>query len=534
MHAKRIAAGLWRTMIVTHRYLGIAVGVLMLLWFVSGIVMMYVGFPQPAGRERLQGLPRIDWHTCCRFDTADVPDSQPVGRAEIEMLLGAPVLRLPRVLVPVQTMALADGTYKRLVIGEAKEVALAAAPRVNDQPAPLIAAEEIDEDQWTLNRYHQEQPIFRFAFGDLDRSVLYVSGASGRVVLRTTLAQRFWNWLGAIPHWLYLEPLRTDPWLWTQTVIWSSVLASLLTIIGLYLGIAQFRRGRDGGVSPYRGLFYWHHLSGLVFGVVALAFVASGLVSMNPWGFLNSRGAGERARLEGQPPRWAEVKASILALRERSIEAVSLSLSSYDGKLFWFATGEDGNTRRLDASGNVAPIAEGDLIEAATRLAAPAGIATQGMLDDGDAYAYYLGDGGSAPAPVYRVIANDAESTRYYIDPTSGALLQRADSNRRWHRWLFGAIHRLDFAAWIRVRPAWDVILIALMLGGAALSTIGIYMALRRVRHDIMMLFRLARKSLVGRRNAFPYREVGATRHSPGLQTVSEGAGRFAGAKSPQ
>jgi hypothetical protein len=56
---------------------------------------------------------------------------------------------------------------------------MAPAPRVNDQPAPLIAAEEIDEDQWTLNRY--EQPIFRFAFGDLDRSVLYISGASGRV-----------------------------------------------------------------------------------------------------------------------------------------------------------------------------------------------------------------------------------------------------------------------------------------------------------------------------------------------------------------
>jgi hypothetical protein len=60
-----------------------------------------------------------------------------------------------------------------------------------------------------------------------------------------------------------------------------------LHIIGLYLGIVQFKRGRDGRLSPYRGLFYWHHLSGLVFGVVTLAFVASGVVSMNPWGFLD-------------------------------------------------------------------------------------------------------------------------------------------------------------------------------------------------------------------------------------------------------
>jgi hypothetical protein len=97
------------------------------------------------------------------------------------------------------------------------------------------------------------------------------------------------------------------------------------------------------------------------------------------------------------------------------------------------------------------------------------------------------------------VIANDAESTRYYIDPTSGALLQRVDSNRRWHRWLFGAIHRLDFAAWIRVRPAWDIILVALMLGGFAVSATGVYLALRRVRNDLGTLFRLLAWPRAGR-----------------------------------
>jgi uncharacterized iron-regulated membrane protein len=92
--------------------------------------------------------------------------------------------------------------------------------------------------------------------------------------------------------------------------------------------------------------------------------------------------------------------------------------------------------------------------------------------------------------PVYRVILNDQENTRYYLDPTTGALLARVDANRRWNRWLFGAIHRLDFAAWVRVRPAWDIILIALMLGGFALSATGVYLAVRRVRNDVILLFR--------------------------------------------
>jgi hypothetical protein len=72
------------------------------------------------------------------------------------------------------------------------------------------------------------------------------------------------------------------------------------------------------------------------------------------------------------------------------------------------------------------------------------------VIEKGDAN--YIGDRTSAGLLVYRVVANDAESTRYYINPTSGALVQRADSKRRRHRWLFAAIHRLDFAAWIRVR----------------------------------------------------------------------------------
>jgi hypothetical protein len=119
---------------------------------------------------------------------------------------------------------------------------------------------------------------------------------------------RFWNWFGAIPHWLYFKDLRTDRWLWIQTVVWTSIIGSFLTLFGLYLGIAQWRGGKNGRLSPYRRTFYWHHVTGLMFGVVALAFVASGLISMNPWGFLDSRGvAGERSRLEGSAPNWAAV-----------------------------------------------------------------------------------------------------------------------------------------------------------------------------------------------------------------------------------
>jgi hypothetical protein len=387
-----------------------------------------------------------------------------------------------------------------LELGEAQEVALAAMTRPNGEAPPIAVADEIEQDQWILNRFERELPVYRFTFADAEGTVLYISGQSGKTVLRTTASERFWNWFGAIPHWLYFKDLRTDRSLWIQTVVWTSIIGSFLTLFGLYLGIAQWRRGKNGRLSPYRGIFYWHHITGLVFGLVALAFVASGLVSMHPWGFLDSRGvAGERGRLEGSAPRWAAVRASVDALRAHSIDAVHLSLSRSGGDIYWLATKADGSVTRLEAMGHPAPIAEPELTTAATRLAATNGIAEQRLISEPDTY--FVGSGGRLP--VYRVILDDAENTRYYLDPTTGALLARVDANRRWNRWLFGAIHRLDFSAWVRVRPAWDIILIALMLGGCAVSATGVYLAVRRVRNDLVMLFRAVTSSRgIARRNS--------------------------------
>ena len=101
--------------------------------------------------------------------------------------------------------------------------------------------------------------------------------------------------------------------------------------------------------------------------------------------------------------------------------------------------------------------------------------------------------------PVYRVILNDEQRTRYYLDPASGALLQRADANGRWHRWLFGGLHRLDFTAVMRTRPLWDVLVLALMLGGLVISVTGCYLGVRRVRADLRGLFRRNGRAVASR-----------------------------------
>jgi hypothetical protein len=139
-----------------------------------------------------------------------------------------------------------------------------------------------------------------------------------------------------------------------------------LTVPGLYLGMAQFRRGKDGKRSPCRGLFCWHHLAGLMFGTT-LSFVVSGLVSMNPWGFLESRGCGgETGRLGARRPVGAK-SASLAIMRIKSPNAVSLTTAPLGGKLFWLVTAADGTVARLDADDNAA-LRSDELAQAAKRI----------------------------------------------------------------------------------------------------------------------------------------------------------------------
>src|SRR2546423_476785 len=420
-----MASFLWRATVIKHRYLGVLIGLLMVMWFVSGIVMMYVPFPQVRETERLRFLSPIFWQSCCQYGTLN--DEARVTRVQIENHLGAPALRLR---APGQLDSLYDLAHDARVpidADTARKVVLEAAPGVIRRPASIVAYEQIPLDQFTIGRAQRDRPLQRFSFDEPDQTTIYVSGTAGQVVMWTTQTQRFWNWIGTIPHFLYFEQLRTQQQLWSQTVIWTSLLGTFLTVVGIGLGVVQFRRGRDGRLSPYRGWFYWHHVVGLVFGILTLTWVFSGLISMNPWGFLESRGRGEATLAQGPSPRWGEVRASLDALRTLPsvANAVSLTSAPLGGKLYWMATYHDGSVKRLDAAGHIVPPNEVELAQAAQRIAGDQGIAEQGLLTEEDAY-YYSRQRRrfeQVVLPAYRGILNDEEETRYYLDSNTGCLL---------------------------------------------------------------------------------------------------------------
>ncbi|HTD73513.1 MAG TPA: PepSY domain-containing protein [Steroidobacteraceae bacterium] len=463
-----------RLILLLHRYLGIGVGVLMVMWCLSGVVMMYVSYPALAGSARLEALEPIAWSGCCKIPEAQRTSLETAGGSTIEMLAGRPVLFLGA-SQDVRPIDLLTGSWiENVTARQATEIARRFTAGAQAEPRELGL---IDHDQWTVSGdFNSQRPLYRFSLGDAAGTELYVSSISGRAVQITTARERFWNWLGAVPHWLYFTELRRHAGLWSQIVIYASLLGCFLAGIGIYLGVRQMAAQPAGRWSPYVGFNLWHHVAGLVFGLFALTWVLSGLLSMNPWGWLEGGGAqAEAARIRGAPAiPAARLAAALQSLANAHPIAVALKAAPLNGRLYFIAHSASGEVQRLDADGAPAPLGASDLdfLSGALQGAAPE------LLTQADNF-YFSHHQEQVTLPVYRTVL--ASGTRYYLDAVSGMLVAKFDAQAQGYRWLHQGLHRLDFAAPLRVRPRWDAFMLLLMAGVTAVCMTGAILGYRRV-----------------------------------------------------
>lgn len=476
--------GSWKRQLhLLHRWLGIAAGLLVLLWFGSGVVMMYVPYPALTEQERMAWLAPLDagrirvgaWDAWRATAEAGVPESvrlnSVAGRPAYHFLAGG----------RWRSVWADSGAALRVTAAIAEASALAAAPGA---VAPSSALVEID--QWSFGRLDAHRPLYRIDAGDPAGSVLYVSSRTGELVRDTTRAERAWNWAGSVIHWIYFTPLRTHSEPWRLAVMWTSAAALLLVMLGMVLGLQRLRLRRrysGGRRSPYRGWQAWHHWLGLGMGTLTITWLFSGWLSVTPFGWLASPGVTQRDRLAfaGGPLDGVDLSVAAADVARRHPGVLELEWRRVDGKLYLSALTRTG--RRLLDPVDARPI--GMLPEAvlrravqATRPGAPL-LAVEMLLRDDE---YYYSHHRQAALPVLRARFALADGATFYVDPADGQLAGYADRHSKWNRWLFNGLHQLDFAAMVRARPAWDVLVASLCLLGAALSTTGLVLGWRRLR----------------------------------------------------
>jgi PepSY-associated TM region len=469
-----------RLLFLLHRYLGVAVGVLMAMWCVSGVIMMYVSYPALDENIRLKHLAPIEWNRCCKVSAALLADANPAVGSEIEMLAGQPVLFLGGRAGARLINLLTGSALDSVSVDQAGAVAKTYIKGTSTAKLTLLGL--IDYDQWTVaGNFDADRPLYHFALGDEMRSELYVSSTTGRAVQLTTARERFWNWLGAVPHWLYFAELRRRAWLWSQVLIYTSLMGCFLTGIGIYLGVHQLTQQPTGRWSPYSGVKLWHHFAGLIFGIMALTWVLSGLVSMNPWGWLEGAGVQPEIAKMRSGASVSGIGDALQPIADtHPPDIVSLNAAPLNGRDYFIATATNGERRRLDSGGASAPLNQLDLTFLASALGGSAAPVTLELITQADAF-YFSHHRDAVSLPVYRLVLGDASGTRYYMDAVSGMLLAKIDRNAQVYRWLHQGLHRMDFTASMRGRPQWDALMLFLMSGVTLLCVSGAYIGLRRL-----------------------------------------------------
>lgn len=488
-----------RFVYLVHRWTGVGGCLLMALWVVSGVVMLFVGYPRLLPAERLQALPALGTQGHHVPVTAALAHSR--APAQVQQIVLTAIAGQPR-------YRLREGEGDYLVVDattgqRAPAVDGAAALASARAFLPGFEAElqaPVFEDRWTHSgTLDAHRPLFRVQMHDADATRLYISSTTGEVVMDAPRAQRNWNYVGAWLHWLYMfRDGSRDP-VWSWIVIGMSAVCTLSALSGALAGIWRWRfagRYKSGARTPYREFqMRWHHITGLLFGAVLITWIFSGLMSMNPLGVFDARGERPdlRAYRQGVPGAVRPgigVGDALALLRAQGFAASEIEWRVLAGQPHLLARDAAGTTRLVvQGEGGFTVLARWPdaLLAAAGAHLLRAPLASAQPLDRYDAYYFQRGTasmygGADRGLPALRLDFADAGRTAVYLDPATGDMALALDRAQRVGRWLFNFLHSWDLPAFLRFAWVRDAVLILLSIGALAITVTGTVIGYRRLR----------------------------------------------------
>jgi hypothetical protein len=506
-----------RTLIFIHRWVGTALCVLFLLWFPSGIGMMYWGMPAISARDRLERAPVLD--------PAQVVLSPQEAAARVGVRAAPADLRLNsfdgRPVYRFGAGGRGGGGGRIVYADTGEEQAEApllmrnrAAAAWTGQPVAAATVESITEtDQWMVgNQLRTLRPLWKYSWTNGEQ--LYI-GESGEVLLHTTPTTRLQAYLSAIPHWLYFTPLRKHQPVWIRVATYAAMIGTAGALIGVVVGAWLYsprRKYRYAGAPsrfPYRGQKRWHTILGLVFGIATVTWTFSGSLAFLPFPSTQrppaaapqapGQGPGQpqgQPQVQGQGGRRGagggglaaalrgrigmddiDVHPRELLARHADLGVKELSFTSIDGRPLYTLGLGDGTSRTFTLDGQESQgLARARVIDIVRRNVPDRDALEVRMVDE---YDYYYQDRTrQRPLPVLLALTHDADGTRHYIDPKSASVSTYSDRN--WaRRFFYSGLHSLNFPWLYNHRPLWDIVVITFMVGGTALCVTALVLAWR-------------------------------------------------------
>jgi hypothetical protein len=573
-----------RSLIFVHRWVGIVLCVVFLLWFPSGIGMMYWGMPSVTAEDRLDRSPKLD---ASKILLSPEEAAEKVGMQaspnsiRLNSFDGRPVYRIGggggrggnggggggRGGGGSKTVYADTGEEQSEVSSEMLDRIASSWSGLPVADAKKVSVEAVD--QWTVgSQLRNLRPMYTYTWPD--GQVVYLNGTTGEVVQYTTFWSRVAAHVSAIPHWIYYTPLRQNQPVWINFMIYSSLIGTVGAFLGMIAAVWMYSpkqkyrlAGQPTGV-PYKGQKRWHWILGMVFGVATITWTFSGLMSLGPFPLMqrltgqtprperqvpaqpaasqatqaqpqpqqqasidaprgNSRGEsqagdgqrrgsgrggaarGSGAQGAGQAARnagggggrgggqqgiagalrgrvgmadFASVHPKDLLAKVPDLDVKELEWTSFASTPMFSANLSGGKNQFLNLDGTRVDGYDQEKVIEIIKGAVPDPKAIElQVLDQYDLY--YLDRNRERPLPVLLVLMNDADKTRYYVDPKSARVLTTYTSRNWVNRWLYTGLHSLNFPFLYNHRPLWDIVVITFMVGGTALCVTSLVLAWR-------------------------------------------------------
>jgi uncharacterized iron-regulated membrane protein len=477
-----------------HRWMGVCLCIPFLVWFLSGLVLMYCDFPAVSEQSRLNHLAPLEKNAVniSPSEAAEqVQISQP-DEARLSSILSRPVYRFQSADRIAVVYADSGEVFHGFREDEARHVA-AAWTHLRAEDARLEARQIHEDDQWTVQQhYRMYRPLWKFSWPDGEET--YISDVSGEVVQYTTQQSRLGAYFGAIPHWIYITQLRRKAAAWSRLVITLSGAGTISTFLGLFIGFwtyspnKRYRFRRSPSAIPFSGQMRWHMVLGLMFGFVTFTWVLSGLFSMDPIRWPEN---GVQQTIEEQlvGANWngsdfANV-ATALSELQQNLPVHELSFTYLAGNPVYIARKSPTETALFSVKRSVQILLDQETLKSIVAQAVrPYSITESRLITRYDAYYFDRDNQLRLPALFLRL--NDPQQSIFYLDLYSGRVARGYGRWERLDRWLYEGLHDFDIPWLYRHRPLWDIVVILSLSGGVWLSVTGIIIASRRVRMAIL------------------------------------------------
>lgn len=477
-----------------HRIFGTLISLLFLMWFISGLVLIYHPFPNVSKEQKYE---KMDTLPSSLPDIKDlltrIPEVEGIRSVKVKQFQGQTLFS---VKTKDSTYTLCPDSLEEVLPITQQNIDLTAKKWVN---ASVLKIDTLyDNEQWIMySRYNDELPIYKYYFDDAAKHELYISSRTGEVQQFTSQSERMWAWFGAIPHKLYFPFLRQYTDIWINVLTISGIICLIASLTGIYIGIsAYYKRFRHKKKieSPYKKRWYrWHHITGVIFGFFLATWAFSGAMSLqkipqwavktnNDYKIASSKIRGKRLSIDKYALDYRTLKDSYPNLKEiewSNFQSIPVYNIVYDNR-----------TLTIDASSAKAKelyLTEEDILKSIRKIHGDSTTIRVSLINEYDEY--YLSRERSLALPVYKIDVDDNDQSTYYINPKNGDY-KYLDQNRKVKKWVFSGLHYFNIKFLVDRPLLWTGVIWILCIGGIIVCSTGVWLGIRFSSRKVKQVFR--------------------------------------------